>query len=195
MRGVGLGLLVACLFAGQAVGEESAGEAITASGLLGTWSTDCSRDPIATCERDKGCGNRTIYQAPPPSGPPVIKNIVGTVAPGVGKSYESIVESAVRIAADKIKIISIMQGAPGDINKLAWLRQPGDRWETVLTKDGNDKFRFVSSQSEDGRKIAARDGLVYLPPPGTKPDEIPANWERSDRAYPTFERCLGDLRP
>jgi hypothetical protein len=50
MRGVGLGLLAACLFAGQAASEESASEAIRAFGLVGTWSTDCSKTPIVISE-------------------------------------------------------------------------------------------------------------------------------------------------
>jgi len=91
---------------------------------------------------------------------------------GSGKSFETVIASAIRIADDKIRIISIQQGVPGDINKLAWLRSPASVGRSSCMKDGNDKYRVVSAQSEDGRKIYAKDGLMYLPPPGHKPDEI-----------------------
>jgi hypothetical protein len=194
MRRLGLGttLMLACFFSGEAAAAESAGEAIKAFGLVGSWSTDCAREPMAVCEKDKGCGNRTIYQEPPLSGPPMIKSLVGGGTPDTGRTFQTVIESAVRIADDKIKILSIQQGMPSDISRLAWLRQPGDRWQTVLMKEGNDKYRIVSAQSEDGRKISAKDGFMYMPPPGTKFDEIPANFLRSERQVPAFERCLNE---
>jgi hypothetical protein len=59
MSRLAVALIVACLSAGQAVGAESAAEAIKALGLVGTWSIDCSRAPTATCNRESGCGART----------------------------------------------------------------------------------------------------------------------------------------
>jgi len=187
MKGWGLGLLVACLAAGQALAAESAADAIKAFGLIGIWSIDCSRDPIATCDPRAGCGSRTTYEITP-SGAAMIKNVVGTIVPGVGKTFETRIESATLIGDDKIKMTSIMLGVPGETNKLAWLRQPGERWETVLLKVGG-KYRGVSNQTEDGRKILAKDGFIYRPPLGTKPDEIPSNWDRSDKQVPAFEKC------
>jgi hypothetical protein len=187
MKGWGLGLIVACLCSGQAMAAESAAEAIRAFGLVGAWSQDCSRDPIATCDPKSGCGSRTTYEITP-SGAPMIKNVVGTTVPGVGKSFEIMIDSATLAADGKIKITSTMLGVPGEINKLAWLRQPGERWETVLMKD-RSKYRAVSAQSEDGKKIFAKDGFVYRPPPGTMPDEIPSNWIRSDQQVQAFAKC------
>jgi len=187
MKGLRLGLILACFSAGQAIGADNAADTIKAFGLIGVWSTDCSREPVATCNPTSGCGNRTTYEITP-SGAPTIKNVVGTTVPGVGKNFETTIESATRIGDDKIKIISIMLGVPGEINKLAWLRQPGERWETVLRKEGG-KYWFVSTQTEDGKKVIVKDGFMYRPPPGTKPDEIPSKWERSDKQYPVFEKC------
>jgi hypothetical protein len=183
----GAALIVMCLSAGQAIGAESAAEAIKAFGLVGTWSTDCAKDPIATCSRETGCGNRTTYELPP-SGPPMIRNVVGTVVAGVGKSFETKIETATLIADDKIQIVSVHQGVPGEINKLAWLRQPGERWQTVLVKVGS-KYRILSAQSDEAKKIYARDGFFYLAPPDTKWNEIPTNWVRGGRETPPFEKC------
>jgi hypothetical protein len=185
--GMGVGLLVACVSSGQAVGEESAAEAIRAFGLVGIWSINCAREPIATCSREQGCGARTVYEAPP-SGPPMIWNVVGTLTPGAGKVFETTIESAVRIADDKLKIITIQQGVPGETFKVAWFRQPGERWEIVLLKLG-DKYRIFSAWSEDGKKISAGDGYMYLPPPDTTADKIPTNWVRSEKETPPFEKC------
>ncbi len=179
-------MIVACLFVGQAVGAESTAEAIKAFGLVGIWSVDCSKAPMATCDKS-GCGARTTYEVPP-SGPPMIKNVVGTLVPDVGKRFETKIESATRIDDDKIKIMSIQQGVPGEISKLIWWRQPRELWETVLVKAGS-RFRTYSAQREDGKKISAKDGFIVMPPAGTKFDEMPTNWVLGDKETPLFERC------
>jgi len=189
MKKSGLGLLFACLLAGQSASAESAADAIAGFGLVGIWSRDCSRDPIATCNPSQGCGGRTIYEAPA-SGPPLIKNIVGTLVPGVGKNFETIIKSASRQADGTLKITTVMQGVPGEISKVVWMQQPGERWESVIVKIGDDKYRVVSAHREDGGKISARDGFMYLPPPDTRTNLMPSRWVRSERAVPTFERCL-----
>jgi hypothetical protein len=110
--GLVVGLILAGVSAGQAVGEESAAEAIRSFGLPGIWSIDCSREPIATCDKDRGCGARTIYEAPA-SGPPMIWNVVGTLTAGAGRVFQTTVHSATRIADDKLKIISTQQEGSG----------------------------------------------------------------------------------
>ena len=109
---LGVGLIVACLSGGQAIGAESAAQAIKAFGLVGSWSIDCSKAPTATCTRESGCDARTTHELPP-SGPPMIKNVVGTLVPGAGKSFETVIESASLIADDKIKIVSVSRECPG----------------------------------------------------------------------------------
>src|ERR1700743_310900 len=141
MRGFVLALIVAGFGAGQWTGQafaaESTGEAIKAFGLLGSWSIDCSKAPTQTCVPQVGCGARTIYELSP-SGPPKMRNLVGTLVPGQGMSFETIVESAERIGDDKIKLVSVQQGVPGQFSKVMWLRRPGERWETVLLKVGEE---------------------------------------------------------
>jgi hypothetical protein len=185
MRGVGLGLLIACLFAGQAVGEESASEAIRAFGLVGTWSTDCSKTPIATCNTKDGCGSRTTYEAPA-SGPPIIWNVAGTPTTGQGRVFETTIDSATRIADDKIKLITTQQQPSGVT--LVWWRQPGERWEVVLVKAGN-KYRTYSAQREDGMKVAAKEGFMVMPPSDTKYNEMPTTWIRDNRETALFQKC------
>ena len=191
MRGFVLALIVAGFGAGQWTGQafaaESTGEAIKAFGLLGSWSIDCSKAPTQTCVPQVGCGARTIYELSP-SGPPKMRNLVGTLVPGQGMSFETIVESAERIGDDKIKLVSVQQDVPGQFSKVMWLRQPGERWETVLLKVG-EKYRWFSHQRQDGAKIQAKDGFEVRPPPATRYDEIPTQWVTSDKPTPLFERC------
>jgi hypothetical protein len=185
MRGVGLGLLAACLFAGQAASEESASEAIRAFGLVGTWSTDCSKTPIAACNTKDGCGSRTTYEAPA-SRPPIIWNVAGTPTTGQGRVFETTIDSAIRIGDDKIKLITTQQQPSGVT--LVWWRQPGERWEVVLIKVGN-KYRTYSAQREDGMKVAAKEGFIVMPPSDTKYNEMPTTWVRGDKETPSLEKC------
>jgi hypothetical protein len=117
----------------------------------------------------------------------MIWNVVGTLNPGVGRVFETTVHWAVRIADDKIKLISTQQEGAG-VN-LVWWRQPGERWEVVLVKVGPKKYRTYSAQREDGKKIAAKDGFVVMPPSDTKFDQMPTDWIRGDKETPVFENC------
>jgi hypothetical protein len=132
MRRLGLGLIVACLIAGQA-----AAEAMRAFGLVGTWSVDCLKLPMQACDKN-GCGARTIYIVPP-SGPPTIRNTIGTLDPARGITFYTTIHSATRIADDKIKIMSTQETPSG--TTVVWWRQPGELWEIVLLKVG-DKYRI-----------------------------------------------------
>jgi hypothetical protein len=186
MRRLGLGLIVACLLAGQAAAEESAAEAIRAFGLVGTWSVDCLKLPMQACDKT-GCGARTIYVVPP-SGPPTITNMIGTPDPAHGIIFYSTIHSATRIADDKIKIMSMQETPSG--TTVVWWRQPGEVWETVLLKVG-DKFRTFSAHRDDGKKISAEEGFEVRPPPppGKMYDTLPTNWVRMEKETPLFEKC------
>jgi hypothetical protein len=173
---------------GQAFAAESAGEAIKAFGLIGSWSIDCSKPPTQACTPETGCGARTIFEVSP-TGSAKVRTLAGSFLPGRGmRSVESIVESAERIGDDRIRIVSVQQGVPGQFSTAMWIRQAGERWETVLLKV-DTKYRWFSHQQQDGAKIAAKDGFEVRPPPGTKHDELPTNWVVSDRPTPLFERC------
>ena len=192
MRGLLLALLIAGLGMGQANAAESADnsvsslDAISSFGLIGSWSIDCSKPPTQTCVPNVGCGGRTIYEVSS-TGSPQIRNLAGTITPGQSLNIETSIESAERVGDDKIKIVSVQQGVPGQFSKVVWLRQPGERWETVLLKVG-PKYKWLSSQQLDGTKIQARDGFQVMPPP-TRYDEMPTTWVTSDKPTPLFERC------
>jgi hypothetical protein len=189
MRGFVLTLLAVGLAMGPAASAETVGEAITAFGLVGSWSIDCGKQPTAeTCTRETGCGVRIIYEVSP-TGSPRIRTLAGSFIPGQGiRTIEAVVESAERIGDDRIRIVSVQQGAPGQFTTAMWLRQPGEHWESILLKVG-PKFRSLLTQDQDGTKITAKDGFVVQPPPGTKHDELPAAWITTDKPTPLFERC------
>ena len=179
MRKLGWALLSACLLAAQAAGVASAAETITAFGLVGSWSFDCSK-PIATCDKN-GCGSRMIFEVSP-SGRPLNRFVVGVTASGQSRTTDYDIHVATRIAADKIKIIST-QRQPSVT--LPWMRQAGERWETVLVKSG-DKFRIFSARREDGQKVSVEEGFSVRP---EKPDQVPTNWIRSAQETPWFQKC------
>ena len=116
--------------------------------------------------------------------------MTGSAVPGRGISTESEIQAATRIADDKIKIISTqLQPSGMTTPTVAWLRQPGERWEVVLIKSGN-KYRALSARREDGGKIAAEDGFAVRPPPDTKIDQLPTSWIRTTQETPWFEKCM-----
>ena len=192
MRGVGsgiaAGLIAACIFAGPAIAEESAADAMKAFGMVGSWSVDCSKTPMATCTKT-GCGSRTTYMVPS-SGSPRIKNEAGTLDPMHGIVFYTTIHSAIRIADDKIKIVSTWDNPSG--NTVMWWRQPGEVWEIVWLKVG-DKFRTFSAHREDGKKILAEAGFEVRPPPPPPSSKmyetLPTSWERMKQETPLFEKC------
>lgn len=167
--------LLFCLIAAAApasptaASAESAAEAMTAFGLLGTWSPDCA-GPI-----------RVTYAAPPGAGP-----TSSAVIDGTEQAVAEITE-AVRIGTDRIRWTSVYKKySPLDVAKLAWMPEPGEAWETVLVKSG-DKIRSLQSQRLDGAKVLVRDGFYYA-----ADDNVPGRpiiWRRTDQATPPFGRC------
>jgi hypothetical protein len=146
MRELGLGLIIAWLASSQALGAESAADAIKAFGLIGTWSVDCTRDVRAACDRSTGCGARSTYEVSP-SGQPVIKTMIGTLVAGQPRTVEITIEQATRIADDKIAITSI-QGTQSAA-KLAWYQaarrnlasRPGEGGRQVPDLSGSARGR------------------------------------------------------
>jgi hypothetical protein len=181
MRWVLLATIATCLCSPAAA--EGAADAIAAFGLIGSWSVDCGKTPMQTCDKS-GCGGRTTYVVPP-SGPPLIRNTIGTLNPAQGITYHTTINSALS-EGGRLKIISTQETPSG--TRLVWWRQPGERWEIILLKEGN-RYRTYSARSEDGKKISAEAGFQVMPPPDTKWDAMPTNWVRSDKPTPWFERC------
>jgi hypothetical protein len=64
-----VGLIIAWLAAGQALGAESAADAIKAFGLIGTWSVDCTKDVFAACNRTTGAARGSPIWCRRPASP------------------------------------------------------------------------------------------------------------------------------
>jgi len=153
MRGATIGLLFACLVAGQAPAAESASDVIRTFGLIGSWSVDCQKDPRKACDQDS-CGARLTYIVPS-SGPPTI-NLTNRMY-GQMRTFISTIYSASRIAEDKIKFLSVQDPAPS--LPIVWWRQPGEVWEIVLLKVG-DRYRTFSAHRDDGKKFDVEEGFL-----------------------------------
>jgi len=169
--------LVFCLAAATAAAQatasaETATEALTAFGILGTWSPDCG-GPI-----------RVTYAARSGAGP-----ISSAVIDGAEQAVAEIKEAA-RVGADQIHWTSVYKKySPLDVAKQAWMPEPGEVWETLLVKLG-DKIRSLQSQRLDGQKVLVRDGFYYA-----ADDSVPGRpilWRRTDQATPLFGRCPGN---
>jgi hypothetical protein len=180
MRKLGCGLLLAGLLAGQSARADSTLDTMKAFGLIGTWSLDCAK-PMATCDKT-GCGSRNIYGASP-SGQIVSQFVMGSAAPGQTRTIQTEIQGAIKIADDKIKLISTQQYPYG--TPLPTSRLPGERWETVLIKSG-DKLRTLTAQREDGQKITIEDGFVVR---AENPYQLPTKWIRTTIQTGWFARC------
>ena len=186
MKRLGCGLLAACLFAGQAAAADSAIDTMKAFGLIGTWSVDCAK-PMTACGKT-GCGSRNIYEVAP-SGQIMSRFVMGLATPGQTRTIELEIHGAIKIADDKIKLISIQRQSYGPT--LVTSRQPGERWETVLLKSG-DKFRTLTAQREDGQKITIQDGFVMR---AENANQLPTKWIRTTIPTQFFEKCSATSEP
>ena len=184
MRRMICGAIAGAVLFVQAAGAETATEAITAFGLLGSWSLDCSK-PI-TCDQ-RICGVRIIFEVLP-SGQPMSRSVSGPSVSSPFKTIESEIHAATLISYDKIKIISTQLQSSFSGFTVAWWRQPGERWESVLIKLG-DKYRPFSAKREDGKKILAEDGFAVEHPPNTPIDQVPTSWIRTTKETLWFEKC------
>jgi hypothetical protein len=124
-----IALIAAALSHGPAASAETVRQVLQQFGLLGTWSSDCSRPPANNnfhttfVSLPNGKVQRTYYSAP-------------------GKIYNQyVLERVNRISADQL--FYRQKGAAGYV-------------DVVLKKDGN-RYHVLSSQNENG-KIYVQDG-------------------------------------
>ncbi len=141
MRTLLAAIVITNLLSGSSAIAESTKEAMSAFGMLGTWSLDCARP------------SRVVY-ATPLFGAPTITSVANGKEGGLSE-----VQEAFRVTAEKIKLQLIIRKAPGALD---WMPQPGEIWEAVYEKSGN-KFRPLSVRQKDGPKITAQDGFYYVP--------------------------------
>jgi hypothetical protein len=195
---------LALLVSSSVCSAESAGEAIEAFGLVGTWSPDCSRDMSMKCDIDetvksmnvsvleavKMCEVQRITFAVPTFGKPTetINTNLTQVAPIPNSSTRQF-ESATRITAEKIKLTYIVQAQAEVLRKFAYLPQDGESWQLVLEKVGG-KIKPFSTQRGDGRKISVKDGFIYEHPTTVKIGETQPDYVNTGRPAALLEKCL-----
>jgi hypothetical protein len=127
---------------------ESTGDAMSAFGLIGTWSADCAKGPLSGVVR--------LTYSLPLIGSPKIIATVGFPAVGVTTS-EFEIRSAVRVTEEKIKYTSVRVSSSNANTKLTTEIDDRPR-ETVLMKNGG-KIRVSDSRTADGSEIFVQDGL------------------------------------
>jgi hypothetical protein len=128
---------------------ESTSEVLKVFGLVGVWSTDCSKEAHANRS------NRTIYEAPSSSSPTLTTALV-TDDGSVLIMYKYKITSAVRIADDKIKIsdeqIEFEVTPHRDVVSLP-------KRESVLVREGS-KIRTLESYSLDHTTTLVEEGYI-----------------------------------
>jgi hypothetical protein len=144
---------------------ESASEAMTTFGLVGTWSTDCLDKKLY----------RVTFQTSF-WGPPVMIRKLPSLSGEAPDVRESKVSSAVRVTNDKIRFRSVNP-------------PPGSEWEEVVQKFG-DKVRWMDSRTTDGKKILFKNGAFCDRPKGSA--EPLAQCDSTHGETPLLERCLSE---
>ena len=102
-----------------------------------------------------------------------------------GKVFRNVaeIESATRVGADKISIMTAIPAASAD-QAVASPQGKIETWETVYLKSG-DTLRVWSARQTDGTKIGVRDGFRYEPADGSA-----QQWRSTNQQTATLDKCL-----
>ena len=147
----------------EPAGAESVKDVIKVFGLVGTWSPDCSKDPL------KETGTRSTYEIPM-FGSATLSTI-NRIESGMTIRTKSEIQEAVRITEDKIKLINksvevtFSEGGPPDANNFKPL-------QIVIEKVGQ-KTHVIDSRRTDGSQTFIENGIFM-----------------KQYALPLSERCL-----
>jgi hypothetical protein len=180
------GTLAAIMFvvaAATAFADEP-GKIVAGFGLLGTWSSECSRALTDPCSKERFCPSRVTF-AVPADGKPTINSTVGGLPNGKTIDVSRIIETASLIGGDKIKFSFVVIGDPAVIPPMqkSLGMVPGKHWLEVILKTG-DKFRTFSLRRDDGKKILDEDGYANKPTALPTPGELPAGWVKARETEP-----------
>lgn len=140
---------------------ETPAEAMSAFGLIGTWSPDCATEEDGI--------ERTTYSAAMLSSPTVLVSVRQKCC-GVTK-LEARIISAVRVTDEKIRLTAVktkrIDEGGGELNVKPMTWQPKPHEETVLYERSGKRIRMMDAKVEtDGKKKQlAKDGrkLIYAP--------------------------------
>jgi hypothetical protein len=151
--------------------SESTSGAMSAFGIVGSWSPDCA-------------GSVRLTYSTPFFGTPTI-----TIERDGKQQLVAEVQEAVRVSEEKLKFtVRVEKRATSDVTPMQFkaLPQPGEVWEIVYVKVGN-KFRTYSSKERDGDKVLVKNGVQYI----AKDDAHGGfSMENSGKLTPLNERCL-----
>src|ERR1043166_8039760 len=167
-------LIVALCGFTYSAGAEDAAAVLTAFGLVGTWSIDCSKPkPLAF-----------TYEIPSVGAPTV------TTVDETGEVVEVLrINQAIRVTEEKIKVVSVVEVPGTQSLKKVFITKVGEQWESVIEK-AVSKLKFLLMQREDGRKVFVRDGFMYAPPTSAMRDEEePESWVNTGVAVRLVEKC------
>jgi hypothetical protein len=149
-------------------GAESTAEAMKNFGLIGTWSTDCAKDPAKD-------GERTTWDVP-------IFGVATETFANPSFVFTHEIKSAVRVTDEKLKYVEVLvkileKEKPRDL-------LPGQTMpvELVIIKLGN-KFREIDNHRVDGSIIWVKDGFRVYQNPQSK------QWEPGEETK-AIEKCL-----
>src|SRR6266436_4009810 len=148
---------------------ETTAAAMTAFGLTGTWSDDCTKDPAKD-------GARLTY-SPPGIGTPSYRFVLFD-KDGNKITVSSDILSAARLPQGKLKTVTVKTGTNG--NAL----QPGERVpiETIIVKIG-PKIQSVQSRQVNGGRRFIVDGQIVA--------ENARGELQTIKPAPLLERCGG----
>jgi hypothetical protein len=165
-------LMMSLLTPSSPAAAETTAAALTAFGLTGTWSDDCTKDPAKE-------GARLTY-SPPGTGTPSYRFVLFD-KDGNKITVSSDILSAARLPQGKLKTVTVKTGIDGNATGTLqpWERVPV---ETVIVKIGA-KIQSVQSRQVNGGRRFIVDGQIVT--------ENSRGELQTIKPAPLLERCGG----
>jgi hypothetical protein len=163
--------LMLMLASASPAAAETTAAAMTAFGLTGTWSEDCTKDPAKE-------GARLTYSPPGARTPSYLFVLFDNNGNKI--TFSTDVLSATRLPQGKMKTVSVKTGRNGDATALqAWERVPV---ETIIVKVG-PKLQSVQSRQVNGGRRFIVDGQIVA--------ENSRGELQTIKPAPLWEKCGG----
>jgi hypothetical protein len=191
--GMRTAFVIGLVFVNFSANAESSSAAMTAFGLIGAWSKDCSVSVTQACMDLQKCVDRVEFKSSM-FGNLTQENIMQPVLkPGPPSISTTQFNSAARIAEDKIKLTYTIP--PSSINVVGSaayvIPLPGEVWETVFRREGN-KLRGWDWRRADGQKIRMQNGLSVLPADGWNKTGPVSSWKETGNESVALEKCSNE---
>jgi hypothetical protein len=156
--------------------SEDAGDVLRSFGLLGTWSSDCSKDAS-----DAGGPIRTTYTASP-VGSPTKHTIVRVRDTIVNEEHE--IQSADLVTEDKLKFTTVKTKLSFSSDKEVHAPANPPPYLSIVQKFGS-RIRTMDLRSSDGSNVVIENGEMIFP-------NLNVDGNRFTYRLPTplLEKCL-----